>query len=180
MKSRLLAIVLLCLPMLVEAASDASAAGPTAASRAAIVSLASGVWVIAGDNAAINTSNHGAIANTGVFATGEGVIVIDPGPSHRRAIAIGALIRSVTAEPVRWIIDTHPHPENVLGNSGFAQAEVIASAATAEQMQARCSICLQRFVDQLGAPAMQATVIRLPSRIVTSEILVLGQRRLHR
>ena len=80
---------------------------------------------------------------------------------------------------MRWIIDTHPHPENVLGNSGFAQAEIIASAATAEQMQGRCSICLQRLVDQLGAPAMRDTVIRLPTRIVTDgQTLVLGQRRL--
>ena len=183
MKSRLLAIFLLCLPLLVQgrAGADTATPGPieATASTGTIDRLAAGVWRIAGDNAAINAGNQGAIVNTGVIATGEGVIVIDPGPSQRRAVAIGALIRSVTAEPVRWIIDTHAHPENVLGNSGFAQAEVIASAATAEQMQGRCSICLQRLVDQLGAPAMRDTIIRLPSRIVTDgQTLVLGQRRL--
>ncbi len=196
MKARLLAILLLCLPVLAQAATGAAQAGPTDAaasstststtststtstSTSTIVRLAAGVWRIAGDNAAINAGNQGAIVNTGVIATGEGVIVIDPGPSQRRAAAIGALIGSVTAEPVRWIIDTHPHPENVLGNSGFPEAEVIASAATAEQMQGRCSLCLQRLVDQLGAPAMRETVIRLPTRIVTDgQTLLLGQRRL--
>lgn len=185
MTPRLLAILLLCFPLLVVAGAGAPLTAPGGGASASpagigtIEPLAAGIWRIAGDNAPISASNGGAIANTGVISTGEGVIVIDPGPSQRRAVAINALIRSVTTEPVRWIIDTHPHPENVLGNSGFAQAEVIASAATAEQMQGRCAQCLQRLVDQLGAFAMRDTVIRLPTRIVADgQTLLLGQRRL--
>lgn len=190
MKPRLLACMLLCLPLLCQAgsdtatvvagnAADAAVSAKPGAGNTAIERLATGVWRIAGENAAIDTSNQGAIVNTGVIATGEGVIVIDPGPSQARALAIGALIRGVTDEPVRWVIDTHPHPENVLGNSGFAGAEVIASAATAEQMQGRCSICLQRLVDQLGASAMRDTVIRLPTRVVADgQTLILGKRQL--
>ena len=185
MKLRLFAIPLLCLSLLGETSAAApltistDSAGKGRAGRNSIAVLAPGVWRIAGDNAAFSADNQGAIVNTGVISTGEGVIVIDPGPSQRRAVVVNELIRTVTKEPVRWIIDTHPHPENVLGNSGFSQAQIIASEATAEQMRGRCSLCLQRLVDQLGAPTMQDTVIRLPSIIVADgQTLVLGQRRL--
>lgn len=166
MTARLLAILLLCFPLLAVAGAGAPLATPgdgasvSDTGMATIESLAAGIWRIAGDNAAISTGNQGAIVNTGVISTGEGVIVIDPGPSQRRAVTIGALIRSVTSEPVRWIIDTHPHPENVLGNSGFAQAEVIASAPTAEQMQGRCALCQQRRAP--GAAAVRE-VGRIPA-----------------
>ena len=185
MKARLFASLLLCLPLLVDAGTGAlpgtSADGAVVqrAGRNTIEPLAPGVWRITGDNAAVSAKNLGAIVNTGIISTGEGVIVIDPGPNQRRAVLINELIRTVTKEPVRWIIDTHPHPENVLGNSGFPQAQIIASEATAEQMRGRCSLCLQRLVDQIGASTMQGTVIRLPSTFVADgQTLVLGQRRL--
>lgn len=173
------------MPLLVNAGAGAqegiSADGAVVqrADRNIIEPLAPGVWRITGDNVAVSAENQGAIVNTGIISTGEGVIVIDPGPNQRRAVVINELIRTVTKEPVRWIIDTHPHPENVLGNSGFPQAQIIASEATAEQMRGRCSLCLQRLVDQLGTSTMQGTVIRLPSTFVADgQTLLLGQRRL--
>ena len=102
-----------------------------------LLQLAPGVWRVEGTNAAISPANLGAIANTGIVATGEGLIVIDPGPTLARGQVIAGLAGSVSAEPVRWVIDSHAHPENVLANGAFPQAVVIASSAAADLMRAR-------------------------------------------
>jgi glyoxylase-like metal-dependent hydrolase (beta-lactamase superfamily II) len=165
MKSLVFAIACLCASAL-AAADD-------------VRELAPGIWRIAGKNAAIDSGNGGVIATTGVIATGAGVIVIDPGPSARRAAALVSLIGSLTKEPVRWVIDTHPHPENVLGNSGFPEAVVIASAPAAALMKTRCTICLQRLVEQLGEDAMRGTTSRVPDRMVADgETATFGTRQL--
>lgn len=169
MKSFLFAIACLCAPVFA-----ASSAAPED-----VRELAPGVWRIAGGNAAISPGNGGVIVTTGVIATGVGVIVIDPGPSMRRSDALTSLIATLTKEPVRWIIDTHPHPENVLGNSGFPDALVIASAPAAALMKIRCTTCLQHLSEQLGEEAMRGTISRVPTRIVAdNEAATFGMRKL--
>lgn len=144
-----------------------------------LLQLAPGVWRVAGANAAIGPANLGAIANTGIITTGEGLIVIDPGPTLARGQEIAALAKTLSTEPVRWLIDTHAHPENVLANSAFPEAVVIASSAAAELMKSRCAICLQRLTDQIGAAATRGTTIRVPTRLVQhAELLTLGRRTL--
>lgn len=152
---------------------------PSTSAAETLQMLAPGVWRVAGDNAVISLSNQGAIVNTGIIATGDGVIVIDPGPSLHRGLAIDAIVKGLTKEPVRWIIDTHAHPENVLGNSAFPQATVIASKPAAELMQSRCRLCLERLTAQLGQESMAGTSIELPTRLVKNgESIQLGRRQL--
>lgn len=141
--------------------------------------LAPGVWRIAGANAAISAENGAVIANTGVISTGAGAIVIDPGPSARHGVMLRAAIARLTPEPVRWVILSHAHPENVLAASAFPDAEVIASAPATALMASRCTVCLTRLTEQLGAAAMYGTRIHLPQRRVSNgEQLVLGKRTL--
>jgi glyoxylase-like metal-dependent hydrolase (beta-lactamase superfamily II) len=133
--------------------------------------LAPGVWRIAAD--------QGTAANTGIIGTGRGAIVIDPGPHHRRGRAINAIARRLTGEPVRWVIDTHAHPENVLANGAFPGAVIIASVRSAQLMKQRCPICRKRLGSELGAAAMAGTRIRLPTRLVQDgDQLQLGRRTL--
>ena len=149
------------------------------ATASELLQLAPGVWRVAGENAAIGPANLGAVANTGIIATGEGLIVIDPGPTLARGQAIAALAMTVSAESVRWVIDSHAHPENVLANSAFPQAIVIASSAAANLMKSRCATCLQRLTDQVGEAATGGTAIVVPTRLVRhGEVMTLGQRTL--
>jgi glyoxylase-like metal-dependent hydrolase (beta-lactamase superfamily II) len=157
-RQALLLVAALCGAPLANAADD-------------IRQLAPGVWRVAAE--------QGTAANTGIIATGRGAIVIDPGPHRRRGMAIGAIARRLTGEPVRWVVDTHAHPENVLANGAFPGAVIIASARSAQLMKLRCPICRQRLGAELGATAMAGTRIRLPNRQVTDgEVLQLGRRTL--
>lgn len=144
-----------------------------------LTELGPGVWRVAGENASISPANLGAVVNTGIIATGEGVIIIDPGPTLVQGQVIAALVKTLTAEPIRWIIDTHAHPENVLANSAFPNATIIASTAAAKLMADRCTTCLQRLTDQLGEVNTRGTQVRLPTRLVQNgEVMTLGEREL--
>jgi len=48
----------------------------------------------------------------------EGVVVVDTGAAGSSE-AVMAAIRGITDKPIRYIINTHPHPDHVGGNEGF-------------------------------------------------------------
>jgi len=67
-------------------------------------------------------------ANAGFVVTDSGVAVIDAGGSPYQAKRMLAGIRTVTREPVRWLILTHHHPDHSFGAIVFKRlgAQVIA------------------------------------------------------
>lgn len=125
------------------AQATAPAAGP--ASRADAQKLDYGLqprriaehtWVIEGAVDDFSRANGCNIINTAFIATGEGVVVINTGPSRlygeqqRRAIA------RVTAEPVRQVLNLNLHPDYFLGNQAWSDRPTQALAGSIAGMQA--------------------------------------------
>lgn len=92
--------------------------------------LAPGVWVVEGDNADFTPANGCNIINTGFIATGDGVLVINTGPSRRYGEQLRALIARTTPEPVRQVLHLNLHPDYFLGNQAFADVPRLATPAT--------------------------------------------------
>lgn len=96
----------------------------------------------------------------------DGVLVVDPGPNLRHGRRLIAAIRRRTPLPVRWVVNSHPHPRQVLANAAFAELRprpaFLASPATVERMRSRCDACLRQLVAELGSAAMAGTTIVLP------------------
>ena len=65
--------------------------------------------------------------NSGVIVGDEGVVVVDAQATPAMAADVVARIRTVTDKPVKHVVLTHYHAVRVLGASGYAGAEVIAS-----------------------------------------------------
>jgi glyoxylase-like metal-dependent hydrolase (beta-lactamase superfamily II) len=92
-------------------------------------------------------------------------VLIDSGATFRSAGDIHAAIRRVTAQPVRWVINTWGQDHRSLGNGYFEAegAELIAHAAAVPDMRSRGGDQPAALRTLLGAAA-QGTVPTLPKR----------------
>jgi len=73
--------------------------------------------------------------NTGVLITSKGVLLIDT-KFLPDAPEILEKVKSVTDQPVRWVINTHHHGDHVQGNPGMpAMVEIVAHENAGKRMQ---------------------------------------------
>jgi len=93
-----------------------------------------GVYALIGPTTGRTSENLALNANFGFIVTGEGVVVIDSGASGSGARVIAQAVRSVTEQPIRWVINTGSQDHRWLGNGYFAErgATIIALQRTVE------------------------------------------------
>lgn len=109
------------------------------------------VWAIVGPLEQRSPENLANNATFGLVATPDGAVLIDPGGSWQGAEMLHEAIRTVTAQPVVYVINTGGQDHRWLGN-GYWQAhgaKVIASEAAIEDHHSRAEehmIALSQFL----------------------------------
>src|SRR6266404_4647717 len=145
MKTRLIPVLAVGLSLLFVRVSSAQDLSPQ------IKKLKDGIYVYVGKE--FNS-------NCGIVLTQEGVVLIDSGHNPTDSRAVLDAVKKLTSMPVRFLIDTEPHPDHTTGHFVFSPpATIIAAKGAGESMRAREHQDPQR-IEKLAAtsPDMKAAL----------------------
>ena len=141
--------------------------------------VARGVFVAQGQHGLFTVENGGHISNLTAIIGAQSIAVIDTGGSIAVGRALLAAIQAVSALPVRYVINTHMHPDHVFGNAAFIGPDTVFAghAKLPRALAARGERYIAANRADLGPEAFDGTQVVPPTLLVDDRMsLDLGGR----
>jgi quinoprotein relay system zinc metallohydrolase 2 len=145
--------------------------------------LAPGVYVRRGALEDWGAANGGRVANLGLVVGSRCAAVIDTGGTPDDGRAFRAAVERTAKVPVCYVINTHAHPDHVLGNQAFESAgadapQFVGHARLPAALQKRGPFYLNALRRDFRGSDAGAKIVP-PTRTVEQELeLDLGDRKL--
>ena len=152
---------------------------PATAAALPVKEIADGVFVHHGVVDMMRASNEGGIANIGFIVGTEAVAVIDSGGSVLEGAQLIAAISKTTDKPIRYVVNTHMHPDHLFANAAFADGSstFVGHRNLSAALAARRESYLTSNLELMGADLMADISIIAPTLTVDDEVtLALGDR----
>lgn len=137
------------------------AAQPSQPAPLSVIELAPGLYAHRGHDDVATRQNGGDIANIGFVVGTRCVAVIDTGGTLTEGRALRAAIRRTTPLPVCYVINTHMHPDHILGNAAFVDdhPQFVGSDKLAEAELSHSQNYLHVLTRELGDVAAGSRII---------------------
>jgi quinoprotein relay system zinc metallohydrolase 2 len=151
------------------------------AERIGVLEIGPGIFVHVGKYQLVNRENRGNISNACCIIGASAVAVIDTSGSYAMGKDLHAAIVQITDKPIRYVINTHMHPDHVLGNAAFKADNIkfVGHHKLPAALYARKESYLTNARERIGETAFAGTEIIPPSVLVTDTLdLDLGGRSL--
>lgn len=143
--------------------------------------IAPGVFVHRGRYEIQSPENRGDMANASFVVGSDAVAVIDTLGSAVAGRELRSAIRAVTGKPVKYVINTHMHPDHVFGNAAFKEDNpaFVGHYKLARGLATRADRYLAINKQMLGEDAFAGIEIIVPTLAVEKTLtLDLGGRTL--
>nr|WP_294506737.1 quinoprotein relay system zinc metallohydrolase 2 [uncultured Rhodopila sp.] len=136
--------------------------------------IADGEYAHFGQVALTSPENRGDIANVGIVIGRDAAAVIDTGGSVAVGQAALAALRQITAKPLRYVINTHEHPDHLFGNAAFAGlgATFVGHHNLPASLREHGSFYLHSFRELLGEAEI-ARVRLIPPTLLVNDTMAL-------
>jgi quinoprotein relay system zinc metallohydrolase 2 len=169
------------IPGLLASAGCAFAQSVNGTAPFALTEVNPGVFVHTGVLEDWSPDNGGDVANIGFVVGSRCAAVIDTGGTPDVGHALRAAIERTTPLPVCYVINTHAHPDHMLGNVAFVDAsrpapQFVASARFPRTLAAREPYYLNALQRDFGIRAAHAAIAYTTVRADKPLSLDLGDR----
>jgi quinoprotein relay system zinc metallohydrolase 2 len=146
-----------------------------------VTEVAPGVFVHKGRYELQSPENRGDMANASFIIGNDAVAVIDTLGSAKVGRELRNAIKAITDKPIRYVINSHMHPDHVFGNAAFKDDRPIfvGHHNLARGLAARSDSYMTSNKIMLGADAFEGCEIIMPTMSVKDTLtLDLGGRSL--
>ncbi|MEE9589597.1 MAG: quinoprotein relay system zinc metallohydrolase 2 [Hyphomicrobiaceae bacterium] len=183
--ARALALTIACVTFVAAVAASSRevsyCGGGKPLQPAEVQEVAPGVFVRQGRHELMTAGNQGGIANIGFIVGRDAVAVVDTGGSACDGARLRTAIAIRTKLPIRYVINTHVHPDHIFGNVAFRAdgPEFIGQERLPRALAQRGEHYLSANRRLMGEQTLEGTEIIGPKTTVADErLLDLGERQL--
>lgn len=131
----------------------------------AVSEVAPGVFVHQGRYELQSPENRGDMSNASFVIGNDAVAVIDTLGSARVGHELRLAIKAITDKPIRYVINTHMHPDHVFGNAAFRDGnpQFVGHHKLKRGLEIRRDSYMTSSKNMLGEDAFAGSEIILPT-----------------